>query len=197
MSSVTQAASPSAAMPPGANGSFVDESTLRDARSTRATRRSSPSSTHAWRVPNTTSHGWPANAMRPTTLWVVASMSPIVLGAIASRGGAPFPPSPVRTMPAVAAAATTMAAGQRAECDPTAPSAAVRQLAAQSGFARSGELAAARVAVVRRLRERLGDDVVEARGNARPHVAGARRRLVHVRVDRRDLALALERRLAR
>jgi hypothetical protein len=85
---------------------------------------------------------------------------------------------------------------QRAECDPTAPPAAVGQLAAQGGFARSGELAAGRIAVVRRLRERPADDIVEAGGNAWLHVAGARRRLVHVRIDRRDLALALERSLA-
>ena len=133
----------------------------------------------------------------PTTLWVVASMRPIVFGAIASRGGARVPPpSPVRTDAGRRGRGHDDGRRQRAECDPAAPPAAVRQLAAQGGLARSGELAAARVAVVRRLRERRGDDVVEARGNTRPHVAGARRRLVHVRVDRRDLALALERSLA-
>ena len=85
-SSVTQAAPPPVAMAPGENGSLVDESTLRDARSTRATRRSSPSSTHAWRASNATSHGWLANGRRATTLCDTASIRPIVFGAIASRG---------------------------------------------------------------------------------------------------------------
>ena len=49
-SSVTHAAPAPVAMAPGVKGSLVDESTLRDARSTRATRRSSPSSTHAGAV---------------------------------------------------------------------------------------------------------------------------------------------------
>ena len=82
-----------------------------------------------------------------------------------------------------------------ADCEGAAWPAARDQLAAQSGLAGCGQLTAAPEAVARRLRKRLGDDRVEALGNARPHIARARRRLVHVRVDGRDLPLALERSL--
>ena len=82
-----------------------------------------------------------------------------------------------------------------ADCEGAASPAARDQLAAQSGLAGCGQLTAAPEALARRLRKRLGDDRVEALGNARPHIARARRRLVHVRVDGRDLPLALERSL--
>ena len=82
-----------------------------------------------------------------------------------------------------------------ADCEGAAWPAAREQLAAQSGLAGCGQLTAAPEAVARRLRKRLGDDRVEALGNAGPHIARARRRFVHVRVDGRDLPLALERSL--
>ena len=197
-SSVTQAAPPPVAMPPGENGSLVDESTLRDARSTRATRRSSPSSTHAWRASNATSHGWLANGRRATTLCETRVDQ-------AHRLRCDRESRCRRASASAAVVAEDDAAhdgrgrdgrhGQRAQRRGGAGTGAARQLATQSGLARRGQLAAAREAVVRRLRERFRDDGVEAAGNARPHVARARGRLVHVRVHGRDLALALERRL--
>ena len=55
------------------------------------------------------------------------------------------------------------------------------------------QLAAGRVAVVGRLRERSREDVVERRRQLGPHVGEPRRRLVQVREDDRELALAVER----
>ena len=181
----------------GGNGSLVDDSTSCVARSTRATRRSSPSSTHAWRASNATSQGWLANGICATTFLDVGIDE-------ADRLRRDDEPWRRRITPAGAARRRPRRLRRRGR--PRRPRRAherrrdrrcARQLAAQRRLARSGERAPARIAVARRLRERLRDDRVEAGGNARPHVARPRRRLVHVRVDGGDLGLALERRLPR
>ena len=119
-SSVTHAPPPPVAMPPGVNGSVVVERTLRDAMSTRATRRSSPRSAQASPPPNATSQGWLANGMPPTTSCERASINPSDFGGISSRAGSASPPPRRRTTPTRAAAAATAAtaSAQRARRRP-------------------------------------------------------------------------------
>jgi hypothetical protein len=62
----------------------------------------------------------------------------------------------------------------------------------QRGTRRCRELAAGRVAVVRRLRERRRHELVERRVQLGPHVGRSRRRLVQVREDDRQLGVAGE-----
>ena len=126
-SSVTQAPPPPVAMPPGMNGSFVVERTLRDAMSTRATRRSSPRSTQASPAPNATSQGWLAKGMPPTTSCERTSISPSDFGGISSRAGAASPPPRRTTTPTRTAAATT-----------TAPASAQRARRRPAGARRGG-----------------------------------------------------------
>ena len=119
-SSVTQAPPPPVAMPPGTNGSVAVDRILRDAMSTRATRRSSPRSTQASASVNATSQGWLAKGMPPTTSCERASIRPSDFGGISSRAGAAASPPPRRTRtPTRAAAATaTPASAQRARRRP-------------------------------------------------------------------------------
>ena len=124
-------------------------------------------------------------------------MSPSVFGAIASRAAAGGAPSSSRHDGERRDRSERDRCRQRGEQEPAAWSPVARTLAAHGRRACRGELGTAGVAVAGRLRERPRQDVVEARGEAGPDVARAWRGLVDVGVDRCELALARERRLAR
>ena len=172
------------------------ERTLREATSTRATRRSSPRSAQASPPPNATSQGWLAKGMPPTTSCERASINPSDFGGISSRAGSASPPPRRRTTPDHGGGGGDRRDRQRPEGAAAAPPGAARALAPERRRARLGERAAAREPVVGRLRHGRHDDGVERRGDPRPGLAGERRRFVHVGVHGRQLALASERRLA-